>query len=41
MWCVYDDLGVGDVMDGGDGAVFDAELLLNDFDHGSDAVGGA
>ena len=41
MGGVYDDLGVCEVMHGGDGAVFDAEVFMDDFDGGGDAVGGA
>jgi len=38
---IDDGLGVGEVVHGGDHAVFDAEGFVNDFDGGGDAVGGA
>ena len=33
-------LGIGDVMNGGHGAVHNTDLFVNDLNHGSEAVGG-
>ena len=38
---VDDGLGIGEVMQGGEHAVLDAELFVDDLDDGGDAVGGA
>ena len=41
VWRVQDGLSVGDVVNGGDASMHDADVFLNDFDHRRNAIGGA